>query len=91
MRVNPDSQIVSDTGPLISLEKLPDGYSFIRKLYSFGYYSSQGESTHEFIRGLSKRSGAKPEPTSNLKSLTNANFRIARHARVAEKQESWYK
>lgn len=27
-------QIVSDTGPLITLEKLPDGYQFIRKLYS---------------------------------------------------------
>ncbi len=25
--------IVSDTGPLITLEKLSDGYSFIRKLY----------------------------------------------------------
>ncbi|MGB3779125.1 MAG: hypothetical protein WA960_12255 [Tunicatimonas sp.] len=26
-------QAVSDTGPLITLEKLPDGYQFIRKLY----------------------------------------------------------
>ena len=26
-------QIVSDTGLLITLEKLPDGYQFIRKLY----------------------------------------------------------
>lgn len=25
--------IVSNTGPLITLEKLPDGYAFIRKLY----------------------------------------------------------
>lgn len=28
-----DELIVSDTGPLITLEKLSDGYSFIRKLY----------------------------------------------------------
>lgn len=26
-------RIISDTGPLISLEKLTDGYQFIRKLY----------------------------------------------------------
>jgi predicted nucleic acid-binding protein len=26
-------RVVSDTGPLISLEKLPDGYQFIRSLY----------------------------------------------------------
>ena len=29
-----EARIVSDTGPLISLEKLTDGYSFIRCLYS---------------------------------------------------------
>jgi hypothetical protein len=28
-----ERRIVSDTGPLISLEKLPDGYRFIRLLY----------------------------------------------------------
>ena len=27
------SAIVSDTGPLITLEKLSDGYNFIRKIY----------------------------------------------------------
>lgn len=27
------ASIVSNTGPLITLEKLPDGYEFIRKLY----------------------------------------------------------
>jgi predicted nucleic acid-binding protein len=30
----PDAKIVSDTGPLISLEKLSDGYSFFRLLYA---------------------------------------------------------
>ncbi len=28
-----DKIIVSDTGPIISLEKLGDGFDFIRKLY----------------------------------------------------------
>ena len=28
-----DRRVVSDTGPLISLEKLPDGYRFIRRHY----------------------------------------------------------
>ncbi len=28
-----ERRIASDTGPLITLEKLPDGYRFIRKLY----------------------------------------------------------
>ena len=27
------SRVVSDTGPLISLEKITDGYAFLRKLY----------------------------------------------------------
>ena len=29
----PKEHIVSNTGPLISLENLPDGFNFIRKLY----------------------------------------------------------
>lgn len=30
----PASEVVSDTGPLISLEKLPDGFSLLRLLFS---------------------------------------------------------
>ena len=32
--MNKQKQVVSDTGPLITLEKLPDGYRFIRILYN---------------------------------------------------------
>ena len=34
-----ERRIVSDTGPLITLEKLPNGYQFIRTINNF-YQSS---------------------------------------------------
>ena len=33
MSTNPPRQVVCDTGPLISLEKITGGYRFIRRLY----------------------------------------------------------
>ncbi len=63
----PDSEAVSDTGPLISFEKLPDGFSLLKQLLSKLYIPAEVLADHGldgFVEVVSESSSPWGEPRS---------------------------